>query len=75
MLQMRMGDKQPRQRMNYGGEMKGYAEGDEIFMPSNPNQIAFSNETKAMENSQGMMYGGEMKRYANGGEIEAMLRW
>jgi hypothetical protein len=73
MLQMRMGDKQPRQRMNYGGEMKGYAEGDEIFMPSNPNQIAFSNEAKAMENSQGMMYGGEMKRYANGGEIEAML--
>jgi hypothetical protein len=30
MLQMRMGDKQPRQRMNYGGEMKGYAEGDEV---------------------------------------------
>jgi hypothetical protein len=24
------GDKQPRQRMNYGGEMKGYAEGDEV---------------------------------------------
>jgi hypothetical protein len=30
MPQMRMGDKQPRQRMNYGGEMKGYAEGDEV---------------------------------------------
>jgi hypothetical protein len=27
---MRRGDKQPRQRMNYGGEMKGYAEGDEV---------------------------------------------
>jgi hypothetical protein len=30
MPQMRMGDKQPRQMMNYGGEMKGYAEGDEV---------------------------------------------
>jgi hypothetical protein len=64
MLQMRMGDKQPRQRMNYGGEMKGYAEGDEVFMPSNPNQIAFSIETEI----KNLM--NEYEMAANNGEIE-----
>jgi hypothetical protein len=64
MPQMRMGDKQPRQRMNYGGEMKGYAEGDEVFMPSNPNQIAFSIETEI----KNLM--NEYEMAANNGEIE-----
>jgi 3-methyladenine DNA glycosylase Tag len=62
MLQMRMGDKQPRQRMNYG-RRKGY-EGDEVFMPSNPNQIAFSIETEI----KNLM--NEYEMAANNGEIE-----
>jgi hypothetical protein len=64
MPQMRMGEMQPRQRMNYGGEMKGYAEGDEVFMPSNPNQIAFSIETEI----KNLM--NEYEMAANNGEIE-----
>ena len=55
MPQMRMGDKQPRQRM---------AEGDEVFMPSNPNQIAFSIETEI----KNLM--NEYEMAANNGEIE-----
>jgi hypothetical protein len=55
MPQMRMGKMQPRVRM---------AEGDEVFMPSNPNQIAFSIETEI----KNLM--NEYEMAANNGEIE-----
>jgi hypothetical protein len=55
MPQMRMGKMQPRMMM---------AEGDEVFMPSNPNQIAFSIETEI----KNLM--NEYEMAANNGEIE-----
>jgi hypothetical protein len=55
MPQMRMGEMQPRMMM---------AEGDEVFMPSNPNQIAFSIETEI----KNLM--NEYEMAANNGEIE-----
>jgi hypothetical protein len=59
MPQMRMGEMQPRVRM---------AEGDEVFMPSNPNQIAFSIETEI----KNLM--NEYEMAANNGEIERAQR-
>jgi hypothetical protein len=55
MPQMDRGRMQPRQMM---------AEGDEVFMPSNPNQIAFSIETEI----KNLM--NEYEMAANNGEIE-----
>jgi ureidoglycolate hydrolase len=55
MPQMGMGEMQPRMMM---------AEGDEVFMPSNPNQIAFSIETEI----KNLM--NEYEMAANNGEIE-----
>jgi hypothetical protein len=55
MPQMRMGEMQPRMMM---------AKGDEVFMPSNPNQIAFSIETEI----KNLM--NEYEMAANNGEIE-----
>jgi hypothetical protein len=55
MPQMDMGEMQPRMMM---------AEGDEVFMPSNPNQIAFSIETEI----KNLM--NEYEMAANNGEIE-----
>jgi hypothetical protein len=55
MPQMGMGKMQPRMMM---------AEGDEVFMPSNPNQIAFSIETEI----KNLM--NEYEMAANNGEIE-----
>jgi hypothetical protein len=59
MPQMRMGKMQPRMMM---------AEGDEVFMPSNPNQIAFSIETEI----KNLM--NEYEMAANNGEIERAQR-
>ena len=59
MPQMRMGEMQPRMMM---------AEGDEVFMPSNPNQIAFSIETEI----KNLM--NEYEMAANNGEIERAQR-
>jgi hypothetical protein len=55
MPEMDRGRMQPRQMM---------AEGDEVFMPSNPNQIAFSIETEI----KNLM--NEYEMAANNGEIE-----
>jgi hypothetical protein len=59
MPEMDRGRMQPRQMM---------AEGDEVFMPSNPNQIAFSIETEI----KNLM--NEYEMAANNGEIERAQR-
>jgi hypothetical protein len=67
MPQMGRGRMQPRQMMNYGGEMKGYAEGDEaMMMQENEMMAPNGGEIEAM---LGGMGAGEQEAM---GELEQM---